>query len=173
MDRIWAGWRSSYVASGSGQGSKDPTGVGCVLCGILASGEPDEVTQILWRGEHCAALLNAYPYTSGHLMVLPRRHVGELEDLSAAETAELWETATAGVRALKAAYRPDGINVGLNLGEAAGAGVPGHLHVHVLPRWTADSNFMTTVAEARVLPESLVDTARRLRATWPVPPGPP
>ena len=118
-------------------------------------------------GEHTAALLNAYPYTSGHLMVMPRAHVGELEDLGADVTGELWAAVTVAVRALKAAYRPDGVNVGLNLGGAAGAGMPGHLHVHALPRWVGDTNFMTSVAEARVMPESLSATWQKLRNAWP------
>jgi diadenosine tetraphosphate (Ap4A) HIT family hydrolase len=97
---------------------------------------------------------------------MPRRHLGELEELSADEAAELWTVVAAGVAALKRAYRPEGLNVGMNLGRAAGAGIPGHLHVHVLPRWEGDSNFMTSVAEARVLPESLSRSAERLRAAW-------
>ena len=112
-------------------------------------------------------LLNAYPYTSGHLMVMPVRHVADLEELTADESAALWAAATDAVRAIKAAYRPEGINLGLNLGRAAGAGVPGHLHVHVVPRWNGDTNFMTTVAETRVLPESLGETDAKLRAAWP------
>jgi diadenosine tetraphosphate (Ap4A) HIT family hydrolase len=128
---------------------------------------PDDETYILWRGETVFAILNAYPYTSGHLLVMPYREVAELEQLDEGESAELWAGTRSAVAAVKAAYRPHGINVGINLGEAAGAGVPSHLHVHVMPRWSADSNFMTTVAEARVLPEPLGDTWARLRAAWP------
>ena len=113
------------------------------------------------------AILNAFPYTSGHFMAMPVRHVGELEDLDAAESRALWDLLSSGVRALKAAYAPDGVNVGANLGRAAGAGVPGHFHVHVLPRWVGDTNFMTSVADARVLPEPLSETASRVRAAWP------
>lgn len=172
LDRLWAGWRTEYVSSA---GETGPGDAGCVFCRILGSGEPDEVTRVVWRGDRVVALLNAFPYTSGHLMVMPTRHVGELEDLGAGdgdgegEAAELWATVTAGVRALKAAYRPEGINVGANLGRAAGAGVPGHFHVHLLPRWNGDTNFMTSVAETRVLPESLGATWEKLRAAWPTP----
>ncbi|MCA1847176.1 MAG: HIT domain-containing protein, partial [Actinobacteria bacterium] len=113
--------------------------------------------------------LNAYPYTSGHLLVMPTRHVGDIEDLDGDEGAAVWATATAAVGALKAAYRPDGVNLGVNLGRSAGAGVPGHFHVHVLPRWNGDTNFMTTVAEARVLPEALPDTYAKVRDAWPDP----
>lgn len=167
LERLWAGWRTEYVSSA---GAGGPADEGCVFCRIVASGEPDEVTKVVWRGDRVVALLNAYPYTSGHLMVMPVRHVGDLEDLDpAAEATELWSAVRDGVVALKAAYRPEGINVGANLGRAAGAGVPGHFHVHLLPRWNGDTNFMTTVAETRVLPETLDATWTKLRSTWPSP----
>ena len=135
---------------------------------ILDTGLPDDETHILWRGADCFAILNAYPYGSGHLMVMPYREVAALEDLTPAEHAELWRGVRDAVVALKAAYAPDGVNVGMNLGEAAGAGVAGHLHVHCLPRWAGDTNFMTSVAETRVLPESLHVSWQKLRAAWPV-----
>ncbi|MDQ3107807.1 MAG: HIT domain-containing protein [Actinomycetota bacterium] len=163
LERLWAGWRTEYVSSA---GEAGPGDAGCVFCRILTSGEPDESTGVVWRGEGVVAILNAYPYTSGHLMVMPTRHVGELEDLGA-DASEVWSAVTAGVRALKAAYQPEGINVGANLGRAAGAGVPGHFHVHLLPRWNGDTNFMTSVAETRVLPESLDATWAKLRTSWP------
>lgn len=164
LGRLWAGWRAAYLDD---EGESGPGGDQCVFCDILSSGEPDEVTQVLWRGTHTLAVLNAFPYTTGHLMVMPRRHAAELEDLEPAEATELWAAVTDGVRALKTAYRPDGINLGANLGRAAGAGVPGHFHVHVLPRWAGDTNFMTAVAEARVLPEALPVTWERVRRAWP------
>lgn len=164
MERLWAGWRSSYVAA-AGNGAL--AGEGSLFRRILASGLPDDQTHVVWRGETCFAILNAYPYTSGHLLVMPYREVGELEDLTPAEAAEMWAGVRDAVVAIKAAYAPHGVNVGMNLGEAAGAGVPSHLHVHVLPRWSADSNFMTAVAEARVLPEALADSWRKLREAWP------
>ncbi|HEX5366098.1 MAG TPA: HIT domain-containing protein [Acidimicrobiales bacterium] len=166
LDRLWAGWRSRYVAAAD---DDVPEGdhEGSVFRRILASGRPDEETYILWRGRATFAILNLYPYTSGHVLLMPYREVPDLERLAADESAELWWSVRAAVVAVKAAYAPDGLNVGINLGEAGGAGVPSHLHVHVLPRWKADSNFMTSVAEARVLPESLGDSWRRLRAVWP------
>ncbi len=166
LERLWAGWRGEYVA-GVADASTASEAEACVFCRIIESDEPDDVTYVLWRGERTLALLNLYPYTSGHLMVMPVRHVGELEDLEPDEAAEVWAAVTAAVRALKATYRPDGINLGANLGAAAGAGVPGHFHVHCLPRWNADSNFMTTVAEARVIPEAMPATWEKLRAAWP------
>jgi diadenosine tetraphosphate (Ap4A) HIT family hydrolase len=164
MDRLWAGWRSGYVAA-AGNGAL--AGEGSIFTRILATGLPDEETHVVWRGELVFAILNAYPYTSGHLLVMPYREAAELEDLTPAESDALWAATRAAVVAIKAAYRPQGVNVGINLGEAAGAGIPAHLHVHVLPRWQADSNFMTSVAEVRVLPEPLGDTWAKLRAAWP------
>lgn len=161
LGHLWAGWRASYI------GSTDPPGEGCVLCRVLGAGDDAEVPQVVRPGRLNAAILNAYPYTSGHLMVLPLRHVGELEDLDPEEASELWRMVGHGVRAVKAAYRPDGVNVGANLGVGSGAGVPGHLHVHVLPRWTGDTNFMTAVAETRVLPETLTTTHGKLQEAWP------
>lgn len=184
LDRLWAGWRHDFVV-GAGPGSGDsaekagrlaggepasaPAAPDCVFCRILASGLPDRETHVLWRHADglAVALLNAYPYTSGHLMVLPARHVGELEDVEPGEGAALWSGMAAATEAVKTAYRPDGLNLGVNLGRAAGAGIPGHLHVHVLPRWNGDTNFMTTVADARVLPEALSVSAEKLRAAWP------
>jgi len=161
LDRLWAGWRGEYVAAGV------PPGEGSIFTRILASGLPDEDTGVVWRGEAVFAILNRYPYGSGHLLVMPYREVASVEDLSDAEHGALWSAVRDAVVAVRAAYSPDGVNVGANLGEAAGAGVPGHLHVHVLPRWSADSNFMTAVAETRVLPESLAVTWRKLRDAWP------
>ena len=129
--------------------------------------EEDRENLILHRGETAFVILNAYPYSSGHLMVIPYRHVGEVESLTAEEHSELWAFGSDAVRALKNSYSPEGINLGANLGRAAGAGVPGHLHIHVVPRWNGDTNFMTSIAEARVMPESLDSSASRLRAAWP------
>ncbi|HEX7168969.1 MAG TPA: HIT domain-containing protein [Acidimicrobiales bacterium] len=164
LERLWAGWRTEYVASAGAEGPGDD---GCVFCRILSSGEDDAVTKVVWRGGRVVAILNAYPYTSGHVMVMSERHVGEIEELAVEEAGELWHAVTAGVVALKAAYAPEGINVGANLGRAAGAGVPGHFHVHLLPRWNGDTNFMTSVAETRVLPESLDATWEKLSRAWP------
>ena len=164
LERLWAGWRSEYVATAAGPPAAAED---CVFCSILASGLPDRESYVVWRGERCAAVLNAYPYTNGHLMVMPLRHVGELEDLTGDEAAELWGGVRDAVVALKAAYEPHGVNVGANLGRSAGAGVPGHFHVHALPRWDGDTNFMTTVAETRVLPESLDASWERVSSAWP------
>ena len=160
LERLWAGWRSEYVEGTA-------TAEGCVFCRILSSDETDEAIYVVRRDERCAVVLNAYPYTSGHLMVMPVRHVAELEELSADEALGLWRDLAGAVRALKAAYSPDGLNVGANLGRSAGAGVPGHFHMHCVPRWNGDTNFMTTLAETRTLPEALPATYEKVRKAWP------
>ena len=142
-------------------------GTSCVFCRILASDASDEQRRVVHVGSLAVALLNAYPYASGHLLVLPRRHVSALSELDEAESVALWETARAAVGAIEQAYRPDGVNLGANLGRAAGAGIPAHLHLHALPRWLGDTNFMTSIAETRVLPESLSTSWGKLRAAWP------
>jgi ATP adenylyltransferase len=180
FDTLWAGWRSSYIASISsdadvklepaedlgepagGHGEDD-----CIFCRILASSAPDRDRHVVWTGELSAAVLNAFPYATGHVLLMPLRHVGEIEDLEPAESEALWSTVRDGVVALKHAYSPSGLNVGVNLGRAAGAGVPGHLHVHVLPRWVGDTSFVTSVASLRVMPEALGETWDKLRAAWP------
>ena len=162
LDRLWAAWRSEYVT-----GADETNAAGCVFCAILGGDLPDQEGNVVFRGEQCAVVLNAYPYTSGHVLVMPVRHVSEFEQLTEEESAELWALTTKSVAALKAAYGPEGFNVGANIGRAAGAGIPAHLHLHALPRWTGDTNFMTAVAEARVMPESLAVSLKRLRDAWP------
>jgi ATP adenylyltransferase len=165
LERLWNGWRATYVQSVGD--TEVPAGEGSIFTRILNSGVSDEDAYILHRGERCFVILNAFPYTTGHLLVLPYREVADLEGLDADETVELWSTVTDGVRAIKAAYRPEGVNVGINLGRPAGGSISEHLHVHVLPRWTGDGNFMTAVANTRTLPEPLAETATKLRANWP------
>ena len=154
LERLWAGWRSEWVGSA---GAEVPEGE-CLFCG-LATAPPDEAL-VVTKGPRTLVVLNAYPYTSGHLLVAPLRHEADLERLDRDEATELMRGDAGGGRGRKRAYAPDAINVGMNLGRAAGAGIPGHLHVHVVPRWSGDTNFMTSVAETRVLPESLSRDAR-------------
>ena len=165
LERLWNGWRSAYVQGGGGE--RAPGDEGSVFTRILASGLDDTDTNVVHRGTSCFAILNAFPYSTGHVLVLPYREVADLEDLTADETAELWTTVTDAVRAIKQTYAPEGVNVGINLGKPAGGSISEHLHVHVVPRWTGDTNFMTAVANTRTLPEALADTGRRLRAAWP------
>jgi len=171
LELLWSGWRATYVTSGGAAGgvARDDvaSGRGSVFSRILASGLDDTETHIVYRGERIVAILNQFPYSVGHVLVLPYREVADLESLTPDETTELWATVTSGVRALKLAYRPEGINVGVNLGQPAGGSVSDHLHVHVVPRWTGDANFMTATANTRNLNEALPDTAAKLRAAWP------
>ncbi len=164
LEQLWNGWRAQYIASAQTGSSR----VGAsVFTQILKSGLSDVDSNIVHRGEKVFAILNAFPYSTGHVLVLPYREVSDLEDLDAAESAELWATVTQSVRAIKVSHQPHAVNVGINLGTAAGGSISEHLHVHVVPRWNGDSNFMTSVANTRTLPEPLVDTAHKIRAAWP------
>jgi ATP adenylyltransferase len=168
LEHLWNGWRATYVQGLGADRTTAGAGSGSVFTQLLCSGLPDEETHVLHRSSHCFALLNVFPYAAGHVLVVPYREVPDLEDLTPEETADLWSLVADTVRAVRGAMRPEGLNVGLNLGRPAGGSVAEHLHVHVVPRWTGDSNFMTAVANTRTLPEALPDTARRLRAAWPV-----
>ena len=163
LERIWSGWRAAYVGGGpSGESSGNSP-----FIALLESSEPDDATYIVHRGPLVFAIMNIHPYTSGHLMVLPYREVPDLSGLTPDETTELWATVTDGVAAVRRAYSPNGLNVGLNLGRPAGGSVPSHLHVHVVPRWTGDSNFMSAIANTQTLPESLESSATKIRNAWP------
>jgi diadenosine tetraphosphate (Ap4A) HIT family hydrolase len=166
LEQLWAGWRHEYVVSAT-EAERRGEDDGCVFCAIAASGPPSADNGVVYRGATCFAVLNAYPYASGHLLVLPTRHVEDPEELTLEESDQLWETTRDAMRALRAAYQPEGINFGANLGRAAGAGIPRHLHLHVVPRWAGDTNFMTSVAGVRVLPESLTVAWEKLHAAWP------
>jgi ATP adenylyltransferase len=155
MEVLWAPWRMAYVTA-------HHESAACLFCTVLAAGD-DERHGILYRGPAAFLMLNAFPYATGHLMVAPNRHVAALEELDDTESLDLMQLTRRAVAALRAVYRPDGFNVGMNLGRVAGAGIEGHLHLHVVPRWTGDTNFMPIVGGVKVIPESLPDTARRLR----------
>lgn len=152
MERLWSPWRFAYVTRAS-------TTPGCVFC-EAASGEQEH---ILARGQHAYVILNLYPYNPGHLMVVPNRHLGTLAEASADELRELMSLTRDAEVALNEAYQPQGINVGINLGRAAGAGIADHLHIHLVPRWTGDTNFISVIGETRVMPETLEQTAAKLR----------
>lgn len=166
LEQLWAGWRHHYVQDATASERHGEDG-GCVFCRIIDSGAPSPDNGIVHRGDLVFSVLNAYPYASGHLLVLPLRHVGDLGELTAEESSALWAEAQRAIAAIRAAYDPDGINLGANFGRAAGAGLPGHVHLHVLPRWSGDTNFMTSVAGVRVMPESLADSWGRLLHHWP------
>lgn len=177
VQRLWAGWRIPAMMDDRAAAAGDDPAVGTaglapaagqtLFEAILGSGLPDDDTHIVWRGERVFALLNRYPYSTGHVLVVPYRAVAELEDLDGPERRELWDAVHDAVVAVKAAFNPDGVNIGANLGEGAGPSVFDHVHIHVLPRWRSDTNFMTAVADVRVLPQTLQDCWERLVAAWP------
>jgi ATP adenylyltransferase len=154
FERLWTPWRLAYVSGGD-------ESKGCIFCAALE--DDDAAPLILFRGPSCFVILNLFPYNNGHLMVVPNRHVASLGDTTADERVELMDLTRHAEAALTEAYAPHGMNMGINLGKPAGAGVPGHLHMHVVPRWSGDTNFMTVVGQTRVLPEELPATAEKLR----------
>lgn len=155
MDHLWSPWRYQYVSGGSSQ-------TGCIFCEFPGQAHDEELL-IVHRGEKNFVLLNRYPYTTGHLMIAPYEHVADFSGAAVETLDEMMRLAQVAERALRAEYKPDGLNAGFNIGRCAGAGVPGHLHLHILPRWYADSNFMTTVGNTRILPEDLETTYRKLK----------
>jgi len=156
MDFLWTPWRYAYIVSSN----KSPT---CPFCEAFQRTD-DRKTGVVYRGQHCFIIVNAFPYTSGHVMIVSNQHLDELIKLPPETATEMMSLAQRMESVLREVYRPDGINLGINVGKAAGAGVAGHIHMHVLPRWVADSNFMTVVGETRMLPESLETTYDRLKA---------
>lgn len=155
MDYLWTPWRYAYVTAGDKIS-------GCVFCDMLKAGNDADV-RIVFRGQHCFIVLNTYPYTPGHVMVVPYQHLDELQKLPSRAANELISLTQKMEGILRQLYTPDGINLGMNIGKAAGAGVAGHIHMHVLPRWVADANFVSVIGETRVLPESLDLTYERIR----------
>jgi ATP adenylyltransferase len=153
--RLWAPWRMRYV-----QGERKDEG--CIFC-LAAESADDDARLVVHRGERCLVMLNAFPYNSGHVMVFPHRHVASIEELDDDELLELMTLTRRALRAVREAYAPHGFNLGVNEGEIAGAGFAGHIHLHVVPRWAADSNFMAVTADTRVLPQSLEDSLALLR----------
>ena len=158
MKQLWAPWRLEYI-----QGADEQEG--CFFC--RAREGADDESLVVRRGERAFVVLNRYPYASGHLMVAPNRHESEFGDLDAEEAGEIHRLAAAGLGALSEAMRPQGFNLGWNLGRIAGAGVVDHVHLHVVPRWAGDTNFMPVLADVKVLPEALQDTRRKLADAWP------
>lgn len=155
-ERLWAPWRMAYM-------NQEKTGEdGCLFCRVEEAGD-DAANLIVQRTEHAFLMLNAFPYTSGHLMAVPNRHTADFVSLSPAEALALTTLVQHGIRALEAVYKPQGFNVGINLGVAAGAGIADHLHVHIVPRWVGDTNFMAAVGDTRVIPDSLDDTWRKVK----------
>ena len=166
IDALWTGWRSQYLSSLPNPFEGTHSEGQSVFTQILESGVPDEETFIVHRGQLVFAIMNAYPYAVGHLMVLPMRQVANLAELTSQESLELWGTVTQATEVLRSEYAPHGLNVGINLGPAAGGSVSEHLHVHIVPRWRGDANFMASVANAKTISEPLDETAARIRQAW-------
>jgi ATP adenylyltransferase len=154
MDYLWTPWRYAYITSAD----RAP---GCIFCDKIAEND-DRKNYIVYRGEHCFIILNAYPYTSGHVMVVPYAHLDQLVKLPAVAAHEMMELSQKMEGLLREIYNAEGVNLGMNIGKCAGAGVAGHIHMHVLPRWTADANFVSVVGETRVLPEALETTYEKI-----------
>ena len=161
MDYLWSPWRYQYLRTPVQK-------TACIFC-TMAADSHDEENLIVHRGAHNFVVLNRYPYTSGHLMVVPYGHAARLAGIDEAAATELMGLTRLAERHLTAIYRPEGLNVGMNIGESAGAGIAGHIHMHVLPRWHADANFMTTIGETRVIPEDLAGTWRRVHEAFSQP----
>ncbi|MGZ4281791.1 MAG: HIT family protein [Gaiellaceae bacterium] len=157
MKQLWAPWRLEYIEAADDDD-------GCVLCRAAAG---DEEALVVHRGEHAFVLLNKFPYASGHLMVAPNRHLGDFAELSDEEALEVHRLGERGMAALAETYAPQGYNLGWNFGRIAGAGIVDHVHLHVVPRWAGDTNFMPVLADVKVLPEHLLETRRRLADAWP------
>lgn len=155
MKRLWASWRMKYISSAD----KQP---GCAFCEALNKEDSSE-NLIVHRGKNSLIILNKYPYTSGHLMVAPLAHVANIEELDAETGNEIFQLITHSTTTLKMVYQPEGFNIGANLGQAAGAGIPGHLHFHIVPRWNGDTNYMSTIGEIRVIPEDIEVTYKRIK----------
>jgi ATP adenylyltransferase len=160
LDRLWTPWRSQYVASG-GSNTDD-----CVFCELQRDPAKDEQNFVLHRAAKTYVVLNLYPYATGHLLVVPYAHLPDLDAIEKATSDEMMDLSKRCQTILRKVYRPDGFNLGINLGTVAGAGVVNHLHIHVLPRWAGDTNFMTTVGDTRVMPEDLRTTFQKLRTQF-------
>ena len=158
MDYLWTPWRYAYIAAA---GKNDGKTGQCIFCELPKL--PDKDAKIVYRGQHCLVIMNSFPYTSGHVMVVPFAHLDELQKLPEAAAQEMMALSQKMEGILRQVYSPDGVNLGMNIGRAAGAGVVGHIHMHVLPRWVGDTNFMTVTGESRVLPEALEETYAKLK----------
>jgi len=164
MDYLWTPWRYAYVANAEKTS-------GCIFCDLPKAGD-DARVRIVHRGQSCYVVLNTYPYTPGHVMIVPYAHLDELHKLSTEMAQEMMGLAQTMERMLRQLYAPDGVNLGMNIGKAAGAGVAGHIHMHVLPRWVADANFVSVIGETRILPESLDTTYSKIKNAMDTRPSP-
>ena len=163
MDTLWSPWRYEYIAASN---AADKETGNCIFCNLRDDPDKDEANFVIHRGSHNLIVLNIYPYISGHLLVVPYEHVGELDAATKETSDELMDLTKRSQTALRDAYQPTGFNIGMNLGRSAGAGIVDHIHIHILPRWTGDTNFMSTVGNTRVIPEDLSTTYEKLRTRF-------
>jgi ATP adenylyltransferase len=167
MEHLWSPWRMAYLRN---EEASQPAGAtGCIFCDLPAAGD-DAASQIVQRGPRAYVVLNKYPYNNGHMLIVPYAHVPSLEHLDEPTLTELMRLTNQTLAALRQMYNPQAFNIGANIGAAAGAGIADHVHLHVVPRWAGDTNFMTSVNGVRVIPEDLQETYRLARANWPAPP---
>lgn len=157
MEQLWAPWRLEYIVGEKVEG--------CIFC-VFPQQTNDRDSHILYRGKHAFVIMNAFPYSNGHLLVAPYRHTGDLSELSADESLEMMQLVQMSVRVLKEAVNPDGLNIGVNMGTAAGAGIADHVHMHIVPRWNGDTNFMPVFADVKVIPEALETTYDKLKVIF-------
>ena len=159
MKQLWAPWRMQYIG-----GEQRP---GCLFCRVIENPDDADAELVLWRPPGAIVMLNKFPYNPGHALVAPEKHTSTFEELDDAQSLDLMRAQKRTLHVIRAVMNPSGFNVGSNLGNAAGAGIPDHVHIHVVPRWSGDTNFMTAVAEVRVIPEDLQTTWKKLKAVWP------
>ncbi|MFC1993316.1 HIT domain-containing protein [Chloroflexota bacterium] len=157
MERIWAPWRIEYIEMEKPEG--------CILCNKPAE-DKDDLNYILYRGNKNFIIMNSYPYNPGHLMIAPYRHTGNLDELTDEELLEHFQTVSRGIKVLRQAFNPGGFNIGMNMGKVAGAGIEGHVHTHIVPRWQGDTNFMPVLSDVRVLPQALAETYEKLKGKF-------
>ncbi|MBI3244361.1 MAG: HIT domain-containing protein [Chloroflexi bacterium] len=160
MEHLWTPWRMTYLQS------DQPRPDGCIFCAVVSTSDDDEGNLVLHRGQQCFIILNLYPYNNGHLMIAPFAHSESIEQLPVEALTEMMTLSQKCLNLLRQAYSPQAFNVGINIGTAAGAGVPGHVHLHIVPRWAGDTNFMSALANTRIIPEELPQTYQRLRRLW-------
>jgi len=159
MNHLWSPWRMKYIR-------RQKTPKGCVFCDAVQR-EDGESNLIVARGKHAFVILNRYPYTSGHIMIVPLKHIGSFEKIDEETSAEVMRLTRQGITTLDKVYKPNGYNMGANLGASAGAGIANHIHFHLVPRWDGDTNFMTSIGETRILPEDLSETFKQIKDAWP------
>ena len=163
MDRLWSPWRSKYIESFANETTESKSEGQCLFCRVLSDPVKDEENLVVIRGSACIIMMNLYPYNSGHLMIVPFTHTGDISGLSESESSEMMQSARRCAETLTETIHPHGFNIGMNIGRVSGAGIESHVHLHVVPRWNGDTNFMPVLADTRIISEALEDTYRKLR----------